>query len=391
MIYKNIGSQKLAVYAYTVADGAAKTGDAGNITCYLSKDWGGAAAVTDTNPTELDSTNMKGWYVFDLAQAETNAEVLVFAPVSATAGVVVDQVQVFTQDAAISSRAPSSTALTNATWTDARAGYIDKAQYLPAATAGQAGGVFIAGSNAATSVTTALTANITGNLSGSVGSVTGAVGSVTGAVGSVAGAVGSVGAGGITAASFAADAISAAAVSAAAVTKVQSGLATPTNITAGTITTVTNLTNAPTNGDLTATMKTSVTTAATAATPTAAAVTGAVGSVTGLTASNLDATISSRAATGEAAAAVATLNDLSAAQVNAEVVDALVTDVVADSIPALGSRGSIAQYIYMIGQFLMDRGVVTTTATIRKADGSTALFTCTLNDAVTPTDVTRAT
>lgn len=58
-------------------------------------------------------------------------------------------------------------------------------------------------------------------------------------------------------------------------------LATPTNITAGTITTVTNLTNAPTNGDLTATMKTSVTTAATAATPTAAAVTGAVGSVTG--------------------------------------------------------------------------------------------------------------
>ena len=35
-------------------------------------------------------------------------------------------------------------------------------------------------------------------------------------------------------------------------------LATPTNITAGTITTVTNLTNAPTAGDLTADMKTSV-------------------------------------------------------------------------------------------------------------------------------------
>ena len=52
-----------------------------------------------------------------------------------------------------------------------------------------------------------------------------------------------------------------------------------TNI--GTIATCTNLTNAPTNGDFTATMKTSITTAATAATPTAAAVTGAVGSVTG--------------------------------------------------------------------------------------------------------------
>ena len=67
-----------------------------------------------------------------------------------------------------------------------------KTDYLPSATAGAAGGVFIAGSNAATSITTALTANITGNLSGSVGSVSGAVGSVTGAVGSVTGAVGSV-------------------------------------------------------------------------------------------------------------------------------------------------------------------------------------------------------
>lgn len=74
-------------------------------------------------------------------------------------------------------------------------------------------------------------------------------------------------------------------------------LASTANITAGTITTVTNLTNAATSGDLTATMKTSVTTAATAATPIAASVTGAVGSVTGLTASNLDATISSRMAT----------------------------------------------------------------------------------------------
>lgn len=68
-------------------------------------------------------------------------------------------------------------------------------------------------------------------------------------------------------------------------------LATPTNITAGTITNVTNLTNAPTSGDLTATMKASVTTAATAATPTAAAVTndvggkvlgGGAGSITGI-------------------------------------------------------------------------------------------------------------
>ena len=67
-----------------------------------------------------------------------------------------------------------------------------KTDYLPSATAGNAGGVFIAGTNAATTVTTALTTTFTGNLTGSVASVTGAVGSVTGAVGSVTGAVGSV-------------------------------------------------------------------------------------------------------------------------------------------------------------------------------------------------------
>lgn len=50
-----------------------------------------------------------------------------------------------------------------------------KTDFLPSATAGAAGGVFIAGSNAATSITSALTANITGNLSGSVGSVTSGV------------------------------------------------------------------------------------------------------------------------------------------------------------------------------------------------------------------------
>ncbi len=74
-------------------------------------------------------------------------------------------------------------------------------------------------------------------------------------IASVTGAVGSIASGGISASSFAAGAIDATAIatdaigsneiSAAAVTKIQNGLATPTNITAGTITTVTNLTNLP--------------------------------------------------------------------------------------------------------------------------------------------------
>lgn len=77
--------------------------------------------------------------------------------------------------------------------------------------------------------------------------------------------VGAIAANAITATAINADAITAAKLAADVTTELQAGLATPTNITAGTITTVTNLTNAPTAGDLTATMKTSVQTAANAA------------------------------------------------------------------------------------------------------------------------------
>ena len=63
-----------------------------------------------------------------------------------------------------------------------------KTDFLPSATAGSAGGLFIAGTNATTTITDGLTANITGSLSGSVGSVTGNVGgNVVGSVGSISG------------------------------------------------------------------------------------------------------------------------------------------------------------------------------------------------------------
>lgn len=138
-------------------------------------------------------------------------------------------------------------------------------------------------------------------VTGAVGSVTGAVGSVTGAVGSVTGAVGSVTAR-VTANT---DQLAGQTVTAAAGVTFPASVASPTNITAGTITTVTNLTNAPTAGDLTATMKASVTTAATAATPTAAAVTGAVGSVTG----NVGGSVVGSVGSVTAGVTVATNND----------------------------------------------------------------------------------
>lgn len=109
-------------------------------------------------------------------------------------------------------------------------------------------------------------------------SIVGAVGSVTGSVGSVVG---------LTASNLDTTISSRMAsytqpTGFLAATFPTGTIASTTNITGGTITTATNLTNAATAGDLTAVMKASVTTAATAATPTAAAVTGNVGgNVTG--------------------------------------------------------------------------------------------------------------
>lgn len=99
-----------------------------------------------------------------------------------------------------------------------------KTDFLPSATAGASGGLFIAGSNAGTTV------NFTGNVSGSVGSVTGNVG------GNVTGSVGSVATGGITAASIATDAIGAAELAADAATEIGTATwATTTRLlTAGT-------------------------------------------------------------------------------------------------------------------------------------------------------------
>ena len=183
-----------------------------------------------------------------------------------------------------------------------------------------------------------------------------------------------------------------------------------------TVTTVTNLTNAPTNGDLTATMKTSVTTAATAATPTvtlaAAAVQAiwdaltsaltTVGSIGKWILDKLDVVVSTRAsqtsvddlptnaelATSQAAAddatlaAIAALNNLSAAQVNAEVVDALRTDtgteIAAGAVPAAAApMGAQLQLLY---QALRNKVNITATAKEVHTDAGAVVGTKTLSD-----------
>jgi hypothetical protein len=88
-MFKNVASQKLVVFAFDSTTNTPKTGDAVNLTAYVSKDYGAATVLGDTSATEIDATNAKGYYLFDLTQAETNADTLAFSAKSATANVVV--------------------------------------------------------------------------------------------------------------------------------------------------------------------------------------------------------------------------------------------------------------------------------------------------------------
>jgi len=62
-----------------------------------------------------------------------------------------------------------------------------------------------------------------------------------------------------------------------------------------------------------------------------------------------------------------------------------------DSIPADGALPSVRQALYMGNQFMFEKSIVGTTVTVKKADGTTTLFTLTLNSASSPTASTRTT
>ena len=88
-MFKNTAGQKLTVYAWDSATGLPKTGDAANLTAYRSLDDGVVTVLTDTSATETDATNAKGYYLFDLSQAETNGDKIAFSAKSSTSGIVV--------------------------------------------------------------------------------------------------------------------------------------------------------------------------------------------------------------------------------------------------------------------------------------------------------------
>lgn len=68
----------------------------------------------------------------------------------------------------------------------------------------------------------------------------------------------------------------------------------------------------------------------------------------------------------------------------------LADTVLADSVPADGSLGTLKQTLYEIRQFLFEATVSGTTVTSKKTDGSTTLETFTTNSATAPTSITRS-
>lgn len=84
---KNVAGQKITFLAINTATNQPMTGDAANLTAYVSKDDGAVTVLADTSATEIEATNAAGLYSFDLAQAETNMNKGVFSGKSSTANV----------------------------------------------------------------------------------------------------------------------------------------------------------------------------------------------------------------------------------------------------------------------------------------------------------------
>jgi hypothetical protein len=67
------------------------------------------------------------------------------------------------------------------------------------------------------------------------------------------------------------------------------------------------------------------------------------------------------------------------------------TDAMTEAYAADGAAPSVQQALFQIMQFLHEASVSGTTVTVKKVNGSTTAYTLTINDATTPTSITRAT
>jgi hypothetical protein len=99
-IYKNVESQKIAVYVYddTTVPGtdAGKTANSAYITAEIALDGAASAATNAANPTELEATDHPGVYLFELTQAETNADMISIKAKSSTPNILSTPVVIYT-------------------------------------------------------------------------------------------------------------------------------------------------------------------------------------------------------------------------------------------------------------------------------------------------------
>lgn len=272
-------------------------------------------------------------------------------------------------DATVSSRLATAgyTAPTNLTaaqiatgvWQDATAGdftvasSIGKSLYIDNVAPGGSGGHFISGSNAGTTTFGALTVTGATTLTGNV-SLGGTL-TVTGAT-----TLGGLATGALSCTTFTA--------SGAVAFQSTFAVTTSTSLAALSCTTLTASGAVALQSTVTVTGATTLT-----------------GALTATNASN-NLTLGTFTVTTNAIAWNAAWD----AEVQSEVVDGL-AETVPDTIPADGTRPSVQSGIYMMNQFLIECAISGTTITVKKPDGSTTLFTVTLDSATTPTSKTRAT
>lgn len=107
---------------------------------------------------------------------------------------------------------------------------------------------------------------------------------------------------------------------------------------------------------------------------------GSVGSVTGLTASNLDAAVSTRLASASYTAPPSAAQNFTA----------VCTTQLSESYASLHSVPTMAELLLEIRALLAEKSVSSTTLQTKKIDGSTNGPSYTLNDATSPTAITRA-
>lgn len=113
-MFKNVSGQKVKYFAWDVATNLGKTGDAANIIPYVIKDDGTSAALATATITEIDSTNLKGWYLGSLSQAESNYNDPIYAAKSSTTGISVIGSRVSTVPINFQARVITSTGIADA-------------------------------------------------------------------------------------------------------------------------------------------------------------------------------------------------------------------------------------------------------------------------------------